>query len=69
MAKKQQVTDEKLCKLVQMMADVYSFVDDIDFLDKIKSLEDKTMAIVKQTVECALFVQEYTSTGFCSTYV
>ncbi|KAJ7185080.1 WD40 repeat-like protein [Mycena pura] len=65
-AKKQQVTDEKLCKLVQMMADVYSFVDDIDFLDKIKSLEDKTMAIVKQTVECALFVQEYTSTGFCS---
>ncbi|KAJ7192042.1 hypothetical protein GGX14DRAFT_596511 [Mycena pura] len=65
-AKKQQDTDEKLCKLVQMMADVYSFVDDIDFLDKMKSLEHKTMAIVKQTVECALFVQEYTSTGFCS---
>ncbi|KAJ7190648.1 WD40-repeat-containing domain protein, partial [Mycena pura] len=65
-AKKQHGLDEKLCKLVQMMADVYSFVDDIDFLDKIKSLEDKTVAIVKQTVECALFVQEYTSTGFCS---
>ncbi|KAJ7192044.1 hypothetical protein GGX14DRAFT_701470 [Mycena pura] len=65
-AKKQQDTDEKLCKLIQMMADVYSFVDDIDFLDKMKSLEHKTMAIVKQTVECALFVQEYTSTGFCS---
>ncbi|KAJ7191429.1 WD40 repeat-like protein, partial [Mycena pura] len=64
--KKQQDTDEKLCKLVQMVADVYSFVDDIDFLDKMKSVEHKTMAIVKQTVECALFVQEYTSTGFCS---
>ncbi|KAJ7190669.1 hypothetical protein GGX14DRAFT_603899 [Mycena pura] len=37
-----------------------------DQLAIMKSLEHKTMAIVKQTVQCALFVQEYTSTGFCS---
>ncbi|KAJ7686939.1 WD40 repeat-like protein [Mycena rosella] len=43
------------------MVDVYSFVGDVDFLQKIKSLEDKALAIVKQTVECALFIQEYTA--------
>ncbi|KAJ7121462.1 WD40 repeat-like protein [Mycena epipterygia] len=65
-AKKQQDTDEKLVKLVETMVDVYSFVGDIASLpQKIKSLEDKTLAIVQQTVECALFIQEYTSHGFC----
>jgi hypothetical protein len=49
------------------MANVYSFVEDIDFLaERIKSLEDKVLAIIKQTVECALFIQEYTVNGFCS---
>jgi hypothetical protein len=49
------------------MANVYSFVEDIDFLaERIKSLEDKVLAIIKQTVECALFIQEYIVNGFCS---
>jgi hypothetical protein len=49
------------------MANVYSFVEDIDFLaERIKSLEDKVLAIITQTVECALFIQEYTVNGFCS---
>ncbi|KAJ7093772.1 WD40 repeat-like protein [Mycena epipterygia] len=48
------------------MVDVYSFVEDVEALPKkIKSLEDKTLAIVQQTVECALFIQEYTANGFC----
>ncbi|KAJ7861134.1 hypothetical protein B0H14DRAFT_2576276 [Mycena olivaceomarginata] len=65
--KREQNTDDKLCKLVQTMADVYSFVEDVDFLsEKIKSVEDKAVAIVKQTVECALFIQEYTANGFVS---
>ncbi|KAJ6542498.1 hypothetical protein DFH09DRAFT_990785, partial [Mycena vulgaris] len=65
--KKQQETDDKLQKLVETMADVYSFVEDTEFLaQKIQSLEHKTLAIVKQTVECALFIQEYTVNGFCS---
>jgi hypothetical protein len=64
--KQQQETDDKLLKLVETMVEVYSFVRDVDFLaEKLKSLEDKSLAIVKQTVECALFIQEYTASGFC----
>ncbi|KAF7342157.1 WD40 repeat-like protein [Mycena venus] len=63
--KKQKDTDAKLTKLVETMVEVYSFVEDVDFLpQKIKGLELKTLAIAKQTVECALFIQEYTANGF-----
>ncbi|KAJ7089464.1 WD40 repeat-like protein [Mycena epipterygia] len=63
--KQQKETDEKLLDLVKTMDEVYSFVGDIDFLaQKIKSVEDKMLAILKQTVECALFIQEYTAHGF-----
>jgi hypothetical protein len=49
------------------MVEVYSFVEDTEFLaQKIKSLEDQTLAIAKQTQECAYFIQEYTAQGFCS---
>ncbi|KAJ7618707.1 hypothetical protein FB45DRAFT_840460 [Roridomyces roridus] len=65
--KKQQETDGKLTKLAKTMDEVYSFVKDLDFLpQKIKSLEQQASAIVKQTVECALFIQEYTQHGFGS---
>ncbi|KAJ6549375.1 hypothetical protein DFH09DRAFT_988954, partial [Mycena vulgaris] len=64
---KQQATDDKLKKLIDTMVDTYSFVEDIKALDlaqKMQSLETQTLAIVKQTVECALFIQEYTVHGF-----
>ncbi|KAJ7121447.1 WD40-repeat-containing domain protein [Mycena epipterygia] len=65
-AKTQKDTDEKLVKLVETMVDVYSFVGDVASLpQKIQRLEDKALAIVQQTVECALFIQEYTAHGFC----
>ncbi|KAJ7138266.1 WD40-repeat-containing domain protein [Mycena epipterygia] len=65
--KKQQETDDKLCKLVTIMIDMYSFVEDTEFLtERIKSLEEKILTIAKQTVECALFIQEYTVHGFCT---
>ncbi|KAK6991838.1 WD40 repeat-like protein, partial [Favolaschia claudopus] len=63
--KKQQDINEKLFSLVQTMLHVYSFVEDINPLDKIKAVEEKALAIVRQTVECALFIQEYTQNGFC----
>lgn len=69
--KKQEEADEKLLTLVETMVDIYSFVEDIallDLPDKIKSLEDQVLAIVKQTVECSLFIQEYTATGFCGMF-
>ncbi|KAJ7431599.1 hypothetical protein FB451DRAFT_1486595 [Mycena latifolia] len=62
---KQQEADDELLKLVETMDEVYSFVKDVKFLpEKIKSLEDKSSAIFKQTFECALFIQEYTGHGF-----
>ncbi|KAJ7611219.1 WD40-repeat-containing domain protein [Roridomyces roridus] len=62
---KQQETDGKIIKLAQRMDEVYSFVKDLEFLpQKIKSLEQQVSAIVKQTVECALFIQEYNQHGF-----
>ncbi|KAJ7816434.1 hypothetical protein B0H14DRAFT_2602694 [Mycena olivaceomarginata] len=67
-ARKQQDTDEKLLKLLKTMVEVYSFVSDVDSLtQKIQGVENKlALAIFKQTVECALFIQEYTANGFCN---
>lgn len=54
------------------MAEVYSFTDDVSFLeeDKNKLLEDAILQIAIQTVECSFFIREYTGHGFlgvCST--
>ncbi|KAJ7114090.1 hypothetical protein C8R44DRAFT_881638 [Mycena epipterygia] len=63
--KQQQDTDDKIIELVQMMVTTYSFVVDIESLpEKIKGLEDTCLVIIKQTVECAIFIREYTGTGF-----
>ncbi|KAJ7353300.1 hypothetical protein DFH08DRAFT_856466 [Mycena albidolilacea] len=63
--KQQQQTDEKIVELVRTMVTTYSFVEDIESLPKkIKGLEDTCLAIVKQTVECAIFIREYTGKGF-----
>ncbi|KAJ7609452.1 hypothetical protein FB45DRAFT_1126799 [Roridomyces roridus] len=65
--KKQQDTNDKLMNLVQTMDQVYDFVEAVEFLpQKVKSLEKQVSSIVKVTVECALFIQEYTAHGFCT---
>ncbi|KAJ7776917.1 WD40 repeat-like protein [Mycena maculata] len=47
------------------MAQVYSFVEQINFLsNRIKQLQDTILGIVKETFECALFIQEYSGHGF-----
>jgi S-adenosylmethionine/arginine decarboxylase-like enzyme len=56
--------DEKVLELVQTMAEVYSFVDDVQYLDKVKRLQEVVLEIAKQTVECAIFIREYTGRGF-----
>jgi hypothetical protein len=49
------------------MENAYSFVDDCQsFPNKIKSWEKVIKAILRQTLECALFIQEYTQQGFAS---
>ncbi|KAJ7127619.1 WD40-repeat-containing domain protein [Mycena epipterygia] len=60
--KKQQTTDDKLVKLVEIMVDAYSFVEDVGSSpQKMKRLEDKALAIVQHTVKCAEFIQNYTA--------
>ncbi|KAJ7150443.1 hypothetical protein C8R43DRAFT_494588 [Mycena crocata] len=63
--RKQQETDEQLRSLVNTMVDVYSFVQDVEKLcDTIKRLETAVLNIMKETVECAIFINEYTKRGF-----
>ena len=47
------------------MIDVWSFVDDVKSLPaKMNRLEDIIDNVQKQTVECAIFIREYTGHGF-----
>jgi hypothetical protein len=47
------------------MKDVYSFVDIVQSIpSKLQLLEDIIAKILQQTVECAIFIREYTGHGF-----
>lgn len=47
------------------MADVYTIVDAIQSLpNKLRVLEDIIAKILKQTVEGAIFIRQYTGHGF-----
>jgi len=51
------------------MEDVYSFVEVGDAVQgKIKLLDEVIAKILKQTVECAFFIREYTGHGFIGMY-
>lgn len=56
--------------LLSTMEKVYSFVDAIqtDVTEKIKVLEDVIKRIFTQTVECAIFIREYTDHGFAGDF-
>ena len=57
--------DKEITELLATMKDVYSFVEDVKkFPDKIDRLEDKILQILRQTVECSFFIQEYCGHGF-----
>jgi hypothetical protein len=57
--------DSRIVGLVQTMENVYSFVEASDsFQHKVQVLEDTINRILKQTVECAIFIREYTGHGF-----
>jgi hypothetical protein len=63
--KEQRETDDKVRELALTMVEVYAFVEDVDTLSqKITRLDNVVMAILKQTLECALFIREYTGHGF-----
>jgi len=57
--------DKDVIDLVKAMGDVYTFVDAIQSLpNKLKLLEAIIRNILNQTVECAIFIREYTGHGF-----
>ncbi|KAG0706667.1 hypothetical protein DFH29DRAFT_136855 [Suillus ampliporus] len=59
-------TDKRIADLANLMEDVYAFVDDVkSFPSKLSSLEETVKKILSQTIECMLFIQEYSGRGFC----
>jgi hypothetical protein len=60
----QQVRDQKIRELVAMMENTYSFAIDADELKKYPVLQDVLEQILKQTIQCGYFIQEYTRQTF-----
>jgi hypothetical protein len=52
-------------ELVYVMDNLYSFVDAVKgFPEKTKVLESTILSILTQTVECVVFIREYSGHGF-----
>ena len=64
MIQDQQVRDRKILELVASMENTYSFVIYADELKKYPVLQDVLEQILKQTIECGYFIQEYTRRNF-----
>ncbi|KAG2141076.1 hypothetical protein DEU56DRAFT_282652 [Suillus clintonianus] len=65
-ARNQLDRDGRIADLTNMMEDVYTFVDDVkSFPSRLSSLEDTIKKIIFQTIECMLFIREYSGHGFC----
>jgi hypothetical protein len=64
MVRAQQDRDQKILDLVTMMEDTYSFVDSMDELRKNRVLQNIVEQILKQTIECGYFIQEYMRHNF-----
>jgi hypothetical protein len=60
--------DDRVSKLVQEMAEVYSYVGNETMLSQImERLDSNVLEITKQTLECAIFLHEYTTNSFAGT--
>ena len=65
----QRLADNKLLDLFESMNQTLSFAKDLrELRDKIKTLEDAIVQILKQIAECGLFVQDYVRHGFYSMF-
>ena len=64
MVKGQQDRDQKISSLVRTMEETYSFVALVDELKKNVVLQDVVGQILKQTIECGFFIQEYARHNF-----
>ena len=64
MVRAQQDRDQKILNLVMTMEGTYSFVDSMEELRKNHVLQDIVEQILKQTIECGYFIQEYMRHNF-----
>lgn len=64
MVQAQQCRDQMLSVLITTMGDTYSLVVSVDKLKDDLALQEIVEQILKQTIECGFFIQEYTRRNF-----
>jgi hypothetical protein len=68
MVQAEQSRDQRILDLVTAMENTYSFVVSADELKNHPVLQNIVEQILKQTIECGYFIQEYTRRNFSSTW-
>jgi hypothetical protein len=68
MVQAQHARDLKILDLVRTMETTYSFVSSADELKDQPVLQDIVERILKQTIECGYFIQEYMRRSFPGTW-
>jgi hypothetical protein len=62
--------DDRVFQLVRAMVEVYSFAESDEILAQtMQQLERDVIEITKQTLECAVFLHEYTGHVFAGTAI
>ena len=64
MIKAQQVRDQNILGLVTAMEETYSFAMSVKELKNDERIQDIINQILRQTIECGYFIQEYTRRNF-----
>ena len=60
-------TDAKIVSLVHCMKDTFTFVGDLKTLsEKVRTLQEPIVGLLKQTIECCAFIEQYAKDGFGS---
>ena len=65
----QEIADNKLLSLFESVKQTFSFAKNLQELrNKVQTLGDVIIQIMKQIKECAFFVRDYVHRGFYSTF-
>jgi len=67
MIQAQQVQDQQILDLVTAMEETYSLTISANELKKDEKLQDIINQILRQSIECGYFIQEYTRRNFGET--
>ena len=66
MVQAQQAQDSKVLELIKAMERTYSIVKSTDELKSYSVLQDIVVQILKQTIECGHFIQQFIRRNFMS---